>query len=474
MLAVVVAGTGTDVRVSLAALAAQSRRPDAVVGVDVTGTGAHATTLRTHLDHVVTAHAVGLGDAVRAGVGAHDASRLAPAPDPHDAARPSAAGRPWLWVLAGGGVPAPDALARLLDAVEVAPSVAVAGCKHTDGDRLVDAGLTLSRLGRPLTGVEAGDVDQGQLDHREDVLAVGSDGMLIRRDAWDDLGGFDPALRGRAADVDLCRRAWRAGHRVTLAGRAVLSRPTAHGWDRRQLVHLRLVSAPLPLLPLVVLGVMAGAVARLGVRIAAKEPARGLAEVLAVAEVLLRPDRLWRSRRAATATAVRPRGDVTALLAGRREVAGWHRARWHARRTAASPAAPRRHRRWKPALIGVGVLAAFAAASLHRLVGPGEVTGAGLAAAPDTLGRLWFSATSSWGATGLGTPAPPDPFLAVLSGASLLSGGSPALAVVGLMLLAVPLAGLGAYLAAGEATGSLAVRAWAAVAWAAAPARTAS
>ena len=465
-----------DLTTTLAALTAQSRRPDVVVGVDASGTDAHLPALSRHLDHVVSTGRADVADGVRAGVAAHDAVALAPRPDPRGPRDPAAppSVRQWVWLLAAGGAPAPDALARLLDAVEVAPSVAVAGCKHRDGSRLVDAGLSLSRLGRPLTGFDAGDIDQGQLDHREDVLAVGAEGMLVRRDVWDDLGGFDPGLNGAAADLDLCRRAWRAGHRVSVVSGAVHSRAgAAHPGrlDRREIVHLRLAGAPLPLLPLVILAVLVGALGRAVVRVAAKEPVRGLDDVGAVLAALARPDRLWRSRRAAAGCAVRPRRALTPLLAGRREVSRWHRSRWHARR-AGSPSAstPRPPRRWRPALAVTAALAALSAVALYRLLGPGEVTGAALAAAPDSLGQLWAAARSSWLPAGLGTAGPPDPFLAVLSGASLAAGGSPALAVTGLLLLALPLAGWGAWLVAGAGTTSVAVRAWAALVWASAPA----
>ena len=46
-----------------------------------------------------------------------------------------------------------------------------------------------------MTGVEFREVDQGQHDGRSDVLAVGTAGMLVRREVWDRLGGPDPGSR---------------------------------------------------------------------------------------------------------------------------------------------------------------------------------------------------------------------------------------------------------------------------------------
>ena len=54
------------------------------------------------------------------------------------------------------------------------------------------------------------------------VLAVGSAGMLVRRDVWDQLGGFDPRLKLFRDDVDFCWRVQAAGYRVQVVTDAVL------------------------------------------------------------------------------------------------------------------------------------------------------------------------------------------------------------------------------------------------------------
>ena len=40
--------------------------------------------------------------------------------------------------------------------------------------------------------------------------------MLVRRDVFDALGGFEPAFAPYAEDLDLCWRAHLAGHRVVV------------------------------------------------------------------------------------------------------------------------------------------------------------------------------------------------------------------------------------------------------------------
>lgn len=436
---------------------------------------------------------------MRAALSDREAARLAPAPDPRrpdeapDAATPAPA-RDWVWVLHDDSAPAPDALERLLAAVEVAPSVAVAGCKETswhDPGRLVRTGFTTSRLGRVVTGVEPGDVDQGQTDARDDVLAVGSAGMLVRRDVWDELGDADPATPVVGADLDLCVRARLAGHRVVVVPSAVVAHadagrtgsrvdaPLQHrgrAWTiRRVVAHRRLVETPALLLPLTALALLAGGLLRLLARTAATEPRRGLTELGAVLAALGRPDLVWRARRRLARVRRVPRRTLAPLRAPATEVARWHRDRWarrrHRRAAGLVPlevAAPSPARRRTALLLGV-LLTAVPLVALHRLLGPGPVSGGALAPAPEDLGTLWQSARSTWLDAGLGAPGPADPLLTVLA-ALAVPFTAPDLAVHVLVLAAVPLAGLGAWAAAGAATSSVWLRAWAALVWAGAPA----
>ena len=103
--------------------------------------------------------------------------------------------------------------------------MAVLGPKLKDlSDRRVvrEAGITTDRAGRRLTGVEPGEIDQGQHDGSRAVLAVSSAGMLIRRDVWDQLGGFDSNLPLFRDDIDFCWRAHAAGYEVRVITDAVV------------------------------------------------------------------------------------------------------------------------------------------------------------------------------------------------------------------------------------------------------------
>src|SRR5699024_1630683 len=125
----------------------------------------------------------------------------------------------WLWFLVDASPPGHDALARQLESSGRSPNTAVVGTKRvrygptaaarleTDGrsdepaertaagaDPLVDVGITLTHGGRIITGVDPGEIDQGQADWREDVLAVALPGMLIRERTLRGIGGLDPDL----------------------------------------------------------------------------------------------------------------------------------------------------------------------------------------------------------------------------------------------------------------------------------------
>ncbi len=98
-------------------------------------------------------------------------------------------------------------------------SVGIAGPKVVAWDdprRLVELGIQVTHTGRRLASPVVGEADQGQYDGREDVLAVGTDGMLVRRSVWDDVGGFDRSFLEHGAALDLGWRTQLAGHRVVV------------------------------------------------------------------------------------------------------------------------------------------------------------------------------------------------------------------------------------------------------------------
>ena len=114
---------------TLAALAAQTRTPDEVVVVDAGSRDASAQLLAGSGHPLLRVRrSAGFLDAVRAALALSAATALsaraaAAGADPSGGAEAEPEpGTAWLWLLHDDSAPAPDALERLLAAVEVAPS----------------------------------------------------------------------------------------------------------------------------------------------------------------------------------------------------------------------------------------------------------------------------------------------------------------------------------------------------------------
>ena len=135
-------------------------------------------------------------------------------------------GAAWIWLIHDDSAPAADALHALLRASELHPEAAIFGCKSVgwnDSSRLQDVGLTMSGTGHRDDRVDRGERDQGQYNSTEEVLAVGSAGMLIRRDVWQTLNGMREIFAVYRDDIDFCWRAWEHGYRVYIVPQAEIA-----------------------------------------------------------------------------------------------------------------------------------------------------------------------------------------------------------------------------------------------------------
>ena len=406
----------------------------------------------------------------------------------------------WYWLLHDDSAPEPDALKHLLDAVEKAPSVTVAGCKQVEAnrpDRLVDGGLTMTRSGRRFNRVAPDEVDQGQYDHTSDSLGVNSAGLLIRADVYATLGGFDPALPGVGDDVDLGRRAWLAGHRVVVVPEArirhhndeveAVSGPRV---TERAAAYSRLKFASGLALPFLAVWMLIAGLGRAVGRLIGKDPAGAIVDLGAGATGLLRPRQLAAGRRRLSGAQRVPRAVVRPLLAkpsvvrDRRRTLREERAVFSAgpgaaalrqeasggddsfdtidtgSRTAGSAAG---------GLLAVILAAGLSLLGLYRFFGAGAVTGGSLIPPGQSVADLWRAATSGWQELGTGAAAPPDPFDFLLWLSGVLSFGHPQQAGVALYVLAMPLAALSTWLLLGALTRSAGFRFLGALAWALAP-----
>lgn len=81
--------------------------------------------------------------------------------------------------------------------------------------------------------------DRGQYDETEDALGACGGAMMVRRDAYLRLGGFDESFFMYQEDVDFCHRAAIAGCTVALAEKALVYHKKDYGLHPRRLVHYR-------------------------------------------------------------------------------------------------------------------------------------------------------------------------------------------------------------------------------------------
>ncbi len=481
----------------MAAVAGQTRPADAVIAAD---TGSRDRSLNLLEDALgkgkVISHAShrgGFGSAVRDAVG-----QLSPLP-----ASGSVSDSEWLWLLHDDAAPARDALAELLVAVERAPSVTVAGCKQLDWDeprKLVDVGLSASRWAERITLIDRDEHDQGQHDGRSDVFAVNSAGMLVRRDVWEKLDGFDPALPGTGDDIDFCWRNRLAGHRVVVVPQARvfhvphpargLATPKA---ARRSQIHLRLKHAAWWQLPFLVVGAVSGGVFRLLAGIVLKEPGHGAGQFMATCAALLRPLTVRRSRAAAAKTRILPRSVMSGLQSGGAEIRSHQRSlldsfgppegtvtpddatallvpSGDAADDFAAISTTTRLPAAAGAIAAVVLLLAVSLVCLFRLIGVDAVAGGALLPLSAGLGEIWHNASSWWIAVGAGLPGHGDPFDYVLWLLAVAGFGNGSAAVAWLLIVALPLAGLGAWFATGALTRHRWPRFAGALIWASAPA----
>ena len=119
---------------------------------------------------------------------------------------------------------APDAVARLVVALRDDSSVGIVGPKlreWSDDGVLAEVGMTIDRFGRAESRIDRRELDQGQHDRDSEVLYVSTAGMMIRRELFRQLGGFDARFPAYRDDLDLCWRAWLRGARVVVVPRAV-------------------------------------------------------------------------------------------------------------------------------------------------------------------------------------------------------------------------------------------------------------
>ena len=513
--AVVVAHEGASwIPHLIASLEASTRFPDQLVAVDTGSADDSARILRSALGDEAVLDArpdTGFGAAVQLGLDAVTGN-----PDGHDA---------WVWLLHDDCAPTPEALDRLLATAALDDNIAVVGCRvraWPRGRRLLEVGVSIAGTGKRRTGLEPGEYDQGQHDAVRDVLSVSSAGMLVRRDVWDRLKGFDRRLPLFRDDADFGWRVARAGHRVVVAPDAVLhhaeassrgARPISntavrpHQADRQAALYTLLVNCSTLAFPWQLARVVVGTLLRAAGFLLGKLPSVALDELRALGHVLAHPVALLSARLARRRTSNVSARRVRRLLPswwspysdGAESLLEAATAQIRERAAKSQPMSARmRPARQDPRALETGpvdeesmnlpvgvspwvwvlshpllsILVGLTLAGLlagRGLWGGGLLQGGALLPAPPDAAGWWQLYEASWHPVQLGSTDEPSPYVAILALLGTLALGNAWLVVDLLMLMAVPLCALGAFIASRRLVTGLATRVWIAVTYALLP-----
>ncbi|WP_225804566.1 glycosyltransferase family 2 protein [Streptomyces sp. NK15101] len=424
----------------------------------------------------------------------------------------------WLWLLHDDCAPEPGALAELLRVAESDAEAAVIGPKLRgwyDRKQLLEAGVGIARSGRRWTGLDRREQDQGQHDQVRSVLSVSTAGMLIRRDVFEGLGGFDRRLPLMRDDVDLCWRAHSAGHHVLVAPEAVLRHAEASARERRTVdcagrtaanphrvdkagaVHTLLANTRGRALPYVLVRLVLSTLLRTLAYLVGKAPVQAVDEVMGLLATLLRPEKILAARKRRRNPVVPnsefrslfppPGATVRATVEQLASHFGGSETDTGGSRHGVVESGPggddadyleieqfarlkKIARKPGPVLFALLLLVSLVAC--RNLFAGGSLAGGALLPAPDTVSGLWSRYADAWHAIGTGGTQTAPPYLAVLAVLSALFLGSTSTALTLLLVCSVPLAGFTAYFAARGIVESRLLRAWGAIAYAFLPAAT--
>ncbi|MEY3320037.1 MAG: hypothetical protein RL393_617 [Actinomycetota bacterium] len=410
----------------------------------------------------------------------------------------------WIWLIHDDCAPQAEALRELLLAIDEKPNVALAGPKLRgwyDRNHLLEVGVSIAGNGARWTGLEYREQDQGQHDGITEVLSVSTAGALIRREVFEEIGGFDKELSLFRDDVDLGWRIHTAGHTALVVPTAVafhaeaaanerreidvtdafLHRPLL--LDRRHAAYVLLANSTFWLLPLIALQLLGAALLRSIGYLLAKLPGYALDELAAVALVILQPQDLIRGRRARKTTRlvssrvvarfVPPRGTQLALTIDK--------SRDALLRTWRATSLVKRAESTKSSSIDFNdeaaenadielvkapsifsgiksrpILSSFIALFIVSLIAfrgrYTDLVGGAMPLTPDSGLNLLRQYVDSWHIVGLGSSVNMPPWIAILGTATLITGFNAKLFISLLFVFAVPLAFIGAYLLAKKFT----------------------
>lgn len=454
----------------VASIASQARKADQIVAIDTGSIDSSAKLLKGARIPVATLdREVGFGAAVAHGV-AQLPSHIADSQE-------------WIWILHDDCVLHPGALQALLAATEDRPNVVMAGPKLLgwhDRTHLIEQGISIASNGARWTGLEPAEYDQGQHDGIHEVLAVSTAGALIRRDIFEELGGFDLNLELFRDDIDFGWRARVAGHSVIAVSDAIgyhaqassnerrsvdvegalLHRPLL--LDRRNAAYVLLANSSFFALPWLSLQLLSGAILRSIGYLFAKLPGYASDELLAIATLIIHPAELLEARKVRKKHRLVSSRVVKTFIPSRTS-----QLRASINRTANflrskilpdakyqdSPVTsdltidededlltPKAHAPWRtifyrPMVIAASILVIISIGwSRHRL---GDLSGGALAQSPDSARELIKHYISSWHEVGMGSGQSTPAWVLLIGIASFITFGNPQI-LISLIFLFAP------------------------------------
>ncbi len=477
VVAIVVVRNGErDLAVTLDAVRKQTLKPKTVVVVDsASRDGSLEVANSKKVTHIVTSRVkLNFGEGIDEGVRA-----AAPGPDA------------LLWLLSHDSAPEPEALQQLVSAMEISPSVGIVGPKLVrwdNHDYIVEMGQTISEWGATVQYVHD-ELDQGQHDTLNDVMAVAPAGMLVRHQVWSQLDGFDPGLPNIDDALDFCVRARLGGHlvsvapaaRVAFGGSGVAGATESDTWRlkhkrarqaRTAQLHRRMAYAPAMAVLVHWVMLFPIAVFRTMWHLIMKTPARIAGEFSSALATALGFASIRRSRQLVSQAGPGGRRRWKLIAPLRMSHLEMRRRRALEREVRVARVKGTRPDLQFFATGGGWVLAGsvvLGTIGFVRLLGAGALTGGALGPMSSGIGELWANAAFGWRDVSVGFVGAADPFTLVLAILGTATFWQPSQVIVLLWFLAMPLAAMSAWFAAARFTERGGIRAMVAMGWAIAP-----
>ena len=419
----------------------------------------------------------------------------------------------WWWILHEDSAPEPECLDELIQAAAVGRTVGAVGVKQMswDGSRLLELGIFATASARRLERIGDDDIDQGQHDGTSDVLGVGTAGLFISAEAYEAVGGFDPALGPFGDGLDLGRRLHLAGYRVIVAPKARVrharvslysgfdaasetdrSEPTGDVSDalvdggdatdgsfrkrRYAQMYNWCKAVPALVLPFLALWLLVWSPARALGRILTGRASLALPEIGALVSLIGATPRLLAGRARAARSRRVPRSALRALETApgllRKEPAGVDEDE-HGERIDPLVVASMRRYRVRSASTALGLLIMTAAMATMQWWGTATgLVGGAWVSLPSSWSELWGAAWSAWIPGGDGYAGGADPLtilMAILSAPFAPMGVTPGALAAFLLVASTPIAAMLAWIPSRALTSSLRVRFLVSLAWSLAP-----